>query len=524
MLNNILLYSQIILFIVFIFSIIINFWFLKEFIKNTFLKKDFIFIFFLVLINLSLQIYFFDPIPYNTDEYMYVETAKEISQNSYINWLNRVLWWPFLLFLVFTIFWFKIIVWNILAIIITCLITIFLYFLIKIISQNKIISLFSVLFFIISPMFVFWWSRLETNLPALFFIILSLFSIFYLDYDKNNYKKIFFVFSVITFSATFRIENIILFWILLLYFLLNFDTFKKYYKIIIFYFLLFWILFFPNFYSQKIFTESEDWTFWNKIIFSENFLFFIKTFLNIWFYKFYYFICLFWFFWVIYNFFKEDKIIKIDYKKFFLFILLFIILIIIYNNIWLKIIQYSRLYMEIFPLFSILFWFWIYFLYFSIQKYFLKLKNILLIILFFIVCLNLLNKDTYIFNWNYRHEKFILENQYELSNNFSKKYDEKCIYLIYYPFFYYWFVDNFKFVYNFEFINNFEFRTSILSNFDCIIFIKDRFCYWNLEYNTFYWIDRKNTKEYCEYIENNFNLEKIENWDYNFWLFKLKNF
>jgi hypothetical protein len=448
---------------------------LISFFKRYISKLDLMLISFLFISWLLIRFYFLDysHITMN-DEYMYIQHSRELIETWNILSPIRSVWWSFLLLFPFSLFWISSYIWFIFSIFLWGLTITIFYILINILFKNKIISFFSSLLFTILPFHVFWSTKMETNLSSLLMIITTI--LVYIIFQKTKNIKIFYFSIVLTlFSTTFRWENIPV--LLLSLFLLTLLNYKKVYfniKNLVYSFSIFictFLLVLPNYLNQYHFSTSKDWTYWKWGNFwldnlYNNFDFFIKWFFNNDLYSYYNCISLLGCIYFVYFFYRNIQKLWINILIFFMpFILLFFS----YNFTWLKYVaQENRLYMEIYPLYILFFWFWIYIIYLILNKF--KVKYYLIYLsLGFITIYNINNYDLYYKKSDYRKLQTIV------SNNFKKDISEKnkgCIYILSQNTYYTAFTD-IPYTFTYQFIWNKNLQKDILNAFSCVIYIHD---------------------------------------------------
>ena len=140
------------------------------------------------------------------DEPWYMEAAKNMLQKFSQGDYPKSIGWPFILSISFLVFGISNWVAIYTSIVLGSLTAVSVFFLVYIIAENKIISLFSAIVFTLLPLHIRWSASAETNVPSLFFITLSLFFCF-LYYRKQKNSLLWLAVFSLTFTALVRPDN-----------------------------------------------------------------------------------------------------------------------------------------------------------------------------------------------------------------------------------------------------------------------------------------------------------------------------
>ncbi len=500
----VLLITQICISVLLICLIVLNYREIKVFLLQHFEKRDIKILFSILLFACLVRVRNFTGIPYTNDEYMYIQSARELAHQYEPTGYSRVIGWPFLLSGVFSLFWYKILSGTLTTLLFSIGTIALLYILIKLILNKRKIAVFSSLLFAILPSHIFWSDKLETNTPSLFFILLSL--LVYYIFDTNKHIKTFLLCIILTvFTTTFRGENIVLYLPLLLLALLNIQVFIKRPKYFIWSFItsVSWaLLVLSNYVHQYVFTASQSWSYGTtenispKNFFENIQIFFAGFFDNGLFITYDIFACI-----------GLGYMMHYLYKKgwwrwVFLFSAIFLGLLIMYTLIWLKFVfGVERLYMEVYPLYSLFFGAGVYTLFLSFKFYFKKYSRVIGVFCVLLCMGNLICTSSY--SQKYSPHRLL---QMKMSQDIATIQQKECIYIVYKPFYYQGFVDNFTYVYLTEFLLNSSLQERVLNSFSCVIFADDKFCNDDSPGNKFFWLNHTSSKEYCDMMKANFRL------------------
>lgn len=522
---GVLFVTQTLLFVVTIFFIYIARKIIYNFLKQLLNKRDLYIILALVILSWIIRLLYLGEWYYTNDEYMYIDSAKELYSSYDIQWYTRVIWWPFLLSLILPIFWFSSIAGVIFSLLLSVWTIALLYVIIYYIFNNRHIALYASILFSVLPFHVFWSDKLETNIPSLFFILLSI--LWCLIYSNTQNLKIFLASIFVTvFATTFRGENIVLYIPLCVLVITHFKTFfqpiKNFYISVIV-----WIsamlLASANYLNQYFFTNSQSWNYWqgdniSLDSFFDNNSFFLEGFFDnrlLFFYDFIVLLGIFYGWYCVYT-----KRIQIRWMGLILFLLPFCGIYIMYNLIWLQYVYgVDRLFMEVYPIYALFFGIGVFFIWNILYQYVSnKWKCVVYILLIWLVFSNVL------FAGNYKQISEHHSLQMSLSQEFSNYYDNKCVYIVFKPFYYNWYVDGFNYSYNYEFISSETLREKLFNNFSCVMFIDDKFCNDHSPGNKFSWPDKRNSNSYCKDIKNTFPLSEIVTYqweNYRYWIYQI---
>lgn len=499
-----LLWGQIILWVLLIFLGVLSWKNIVTFFTHNFEKKDVYICLWLGIFALMIRWVFFSYSLYTNDEYMYIQSAKQLTEYYHPIGFSRVIGWPFLLALISYIVWFSPL-WGIwVSLIFWSLSVILLYLICKNLFQEKIPAFFAAFLIAILPSHIFWSWKLETNIPALFFILLT-FLIYQIFFWKPNLRVWLLAIVITLWTTTFRGENIVLYLPLLLVTFFHRKYFLSQKKNIFFPVIVavFWVFsVFPNYVSQYLYTNSQSWNYgegdniglshilWNIPIFIEGF--FTSY---VW-----------WYFHLItligfgVFFFKK----KYHTKMFLLFCITFLSISVMYLMIWLKYVYgVDRLYMEVYPLYALFFGVGASYIINILMKY---TKNSFISI--WLICTLIFANIFQLSTYQPLTKHHILQTQ--MSGDFSNQYKKECIYIMFSPFYYEGFVDDFRYTYIAEFVNDTTFQQAIFSSFPCVVLADDKFCHDDSPGNKFFWPNGISSKQYCEILKRDFQLSKIK--------------
>ena len=514
-------YSELLLFILLMLILLSNLKILINFFKQNFKHNEYFIMLVIFVFWVFTRLYFFDNSHSNVyDELLYIQHSRELIDFHQILTPIRSIWRSFILTLPFLLFWISSFVWFLFSIFIWSLSSVLFYILIKILFFDKKTAFFTSLFYSILPFNIFWSIRMETNLSSLFMILLTVISYFLFQKTKNI--NIFYLSIILTiFSTTFRWENIIALYITLL--LLSLLNFKKiFFNLKIFFkslflFLFWFILALPNYLNQYKFVNSQDWSYWEKINILDNLKYFKVGFLENHLFFYYNYLALLGIIYFVFLLYKK----KIDKYLLCIFTIPFLTIFLIYNSIWLKFVWWTdRLYMEVYPIYILFFWLWIIFL-FNILEF--KIKNnkfkyIIFSLLVILTLWNIFNISSYIKNSDYKVLQTVVSNKFQ-----DDIYDKDCLYILFDNEYYTAFT-NLNYTYSYEFLENKNIQESIFNNFQCVVFVDDKYCYDTSRWENFKspeWISSIN---YCNDVKEKFYLSKIKIYEYNnlkYWFYKI---